>query len=462
MRRAVSHAVARTVAPPVPARAEPAPTPTLRVVDAIALIVGTVVGAGIFRTPSLVAANAGSEGMALAAWVVGGIISLVGALCYAELTTAYPNAGGDYYFLRRAFGRRLAFLFAWARITVIQTGSIALMAYVIGDYASELSRTGSTGAAIYAAVTVVVITMVNIVGARLGRLAQNVLTAAEVLGLVLVIGAGLMLPAAAPAAAAMPVTDATTGTRFGLVMVFVLLTYGGWNEAAYISAEVRGSRRTMARVLVLSIVIVSALYVLVNWAYLRGLGLAGVAASTAVGADLVQRTAGVTGARLVSALILIAALTSVNAAVFTGARAAYALGRDHRRVAFLGRWHSTAGAPVNALLAQGAVALALVTAAGLTRKGFETLVEYTAPVFWLFFLLTGIALFVLRRREPEIARPFRVPFYPVTPLVFCAVCAYLLHASLVHTGTGAWWGVGVLATGLVVLVLLRYRQGGSR
>jgi len=210
------------------------------------------------------------------------------------------------------------------------------------------------------------------------------------------------------------------------------------------------------------IAIVSSLYVLVNWAYLRGLGLAGVAASTAVGADLVERTAGVTGARLVSALILIAALTSVNAAVFTGARAAYALGRDHRPVAFLGRWHRTAGAPVNALLAQGAVALALVTGAGLTRKGFETLVEYTAPVFWLFLLLTGVALFVLRRRDPEIARPFRVPLYPITPLVFCAVCAYLLHASLVHTGSGAWWGVGVLGAGLVVLVLLRYHQGGSR
>jgi amino acid transporter len=445
----------------MPARAEAAPVPTLRVVDAIALIVGTVVGAGIFRTPSLVAANAGSEGMVLAAWVVGGLVSLVGALCYAELTTAYPNAGGDYYFLRRAFGRRLAFLFAWARITVIQTGSIALLAYVIGDYASELFRTGSTGAAIYAAITVVVITLVNIVGARLGKVAQNLLTAAEVLGLVLVIGAGLLVPAA-PAAQAVPVTEASASSRLGLVMVFVLLTYGGWNEAAYISAEVKGSRRTMARVLVLSIVIIASLYVLVNWAYLRGLGLAGVAASTAVGADLVERTVGATGARLVSALILIAALTSVNAAVFTGARAAYALGRDHRRVAFLGRWHSAAGAPVNALLAQGAVALALVTAAGLTRKGFETLVDYTAPVFWLFFLLTGVALFVLRRREPEIARPFRVPFYPVTPLVFCAVCAYLLHASLVHTGTGAWWGVGVLATGLVVLVLLRYRQGGSR
>jgi amino acid transporter len=461
MRRAASRAAATSVAPPTPARAEAAPVPTLRVVDAIALIVGTVVGAGIFRTPSLVAANAGSEGMALAAWVAGGAISLVGALCYAELATAYPNAGGDYHYLRRAFGRRLAFLFAWARITVIQTGSIALLAYVIGDYTSELFRTGPRGAAIYAAITVVAITVINVAGARLGKLAQNLLTAAEVLGLALVIVAGLLLPAA-PATPAGPVAEATAGSRLGLVMVFVLLTYGGWNEAAYISAEVRGSRRTMARVLVLSILIIASLYVLVNWAYLRGLGLAGVAASTAVGADLVGRTMGVTGARLVTALVLIAALTSVNAAVFTGARAAYALGRDHRPLAFLGRWHPNAGAPVNALLAQGGVALALVAAAGLTRQGFETLVEYTAPVFWLFLLLTGIALFVLRRREPQIARPFAVPFYPLTPLVFCAVCAYMLHASLVHTGTGAWWGVGVLAAGFVVLVLLRYHQGGSR
>ena len=434
------------------------PAPTLRVVDAIALIIGTVVGAGIFRTPSLVAANASSEEMALLAWVAGGAISLVGALCYAELTTTFPHSGGDYHYLTRAFGRWLAFLFGWARITVIQTGSIALLAFVIGDYAARLVPLGSAGPAVYAALTIAGVTAINIVGTRQSKRTQNVLTAAELLGLVTIIGAGLFAPAAQGLGAAPPSGSITT-SQIGLVMVFVLLTYGGWNEAAYISAEVRGARRNMAGILVVSIGIIAALYVAVNWAYLRGLGLEGMARSTTVGADLLQRVTGNLGAHLVSVLILVCTLTSMNAAVFTGARAAYALGRDHRAFAFLGRWNRRAGTPINALLVQAAIALSLVTIAGVRRHGFETLVEYTAPVFWLFFLLTGMSLFLLRRREPRAARPFRVPLYPLTPLVFCVTSAYLLYASLVHTGAGAVWGVAVLAVGAGVLVLMRRREG---
>ncbi|HSE06219.1 MAG TPA: amino acid permease [Methylomirabilota bacterium] len=424
------------------------PDPTLRVIDVVAIIVGTVVGAGIFRTPSLVAANAPSEAVALGAWAAGGAVSLVGALCYAELAAAYPSPGGDYHYLARAFGVRLAFLFAWARITVIQTGSIALLAFVIGDYATKLAPLGAASPTIYAALTVAVITGVHVVGVRQGRLIQNLLTGAEVAGLLLVITAGFAL--GTPSSATPPVAVAST-QGFGLMMVFVLLTYGGWNEAAYASAEIRGPRGSIVRALVWGIVAITALYLLVNVAYLRGLGLAGMAESKTVAADLMARAAGVGSAWVVSALIVIAAATSVNAAVFTGARTAYALGRDFRPLAFLGRWHRRAGTPVNALVVQGAIALALVLLGGFMREGFETMVEFTAPVFWLFFLLTGVSLFVLRHREPEVARPFTVPLYPLTPLVFCATCAYLLYASLAYSGTGSVVGVAVVAAGALVL-----------
>jgi APA family basic amino acid/polyamine antiporter len=425
-------------------------------VDAMALIVGTVVGAGIFRTPTLVAANAGSEGAVLLAWVAGGVVSLMGALCYAELATAYPHAGGDYHYLARAFGRRLAFLFAWARITVIQTGSIALLAFVLGDYAAQLMPLGPHGWAVYAAATVGAVTGLHVLGVRHGKFAQNTLTGAEVVGLLVVVAAGL---AVAPAAAATGVpapAAAPTAPALGLTMVFVLLTYGGWNEAAYISAEVRGSRRNMARALIASILVVTGLYVLVNAAYLQGLGLAGLAGSRAPAADLAERLVGASGAGLVSVLIVIAALNSINATVFTGGRAGYALGRDFPPLRALGRWRPGAETPANALLVQGGIALALVGLGAVTRKGFETMVEYTAPVFWLFILLTGVAVLVLRRREPDVPRPFRVPLYPLTPLVFCATSAALFYASLVHTGPGALVGVGVLAVGAVVLLVLRW------
>jgi APA family basic amino acid/polyamine antiporter len=425
--------------------------------DVVALIVGTVVGAGIFRTPSLVAANSGSETAMLLAWVVGGLVSLVGALCYAELATAFPHPGGDYHYLTRALGRRFAFLFAWARISVIQTGSIALLAFIFADYATELAPLGPASAAVYAALCVIGLTALNVAGVRQGKSVQNLLTALEVSGLVLVVGAGLFVtPVAGPAPAA------AGSTAFGLVMVFVLLTYGGWNEAAYVSAEVHG-RRDIVRALVGSLVAITVLYVLVNWAYLRGLGLSGVAGSRTVAADLLERAVGPGGGRLVGALIAVCALTSANAAVFTGARTAYALGRDFRVFAFLGRWHAGPRTPGNAILAQGAVALALVLFGASTRHGFETMVEYTAPVFWLFFMLTGVSLVVLRRKEPTVPRPFRVPFYPLPPLLFSVTSAYLLYASLAYAGSGVLVGLGVLAVGAGVLVLSKGREaeGGT-
>jgi amino acid transporter len=437
--------------------AETAPRRVLSLRDAIGLIVGTIVGVGIFRTPSLVAEHAGSVSVALLAWLAGGLVSLLGALCYAELASTYPNTGGDYHYLSRAFGPRLGFLFAWARLSVVQTGAIALLAFVLGDYTAETLELGAWGSPLCAAAIVVVLTATNIVGVRQGATTQNVLTALQVAGILLIALAGLAAPATAAAATAGNGAATTTPT-FGLVMVFVLLTYGGWNEAAYLSGEVRDPGRTMVRALVGSLALVTALYLLINWTFLATLGLAGVAGSKAVAADVVHQAFGARGARLASALIVVAALTSINAAIFTGARSSYAVGRDVGALGFLGRWHPVTRTPVNALLTQGAVALALVGLGGLTRRGFETMVEYTAPVFWLFLFLTGVALLVLRRRDPDRPRPFRVPLYPLTPLAFCATSGYLVYSSLAYTGLGALVGVGVLAAGTLGLALTK---GGS-
>lgn len=429
--------------------AEATPRPALSLPDAVGLIVGTIVGVGIFRTPSLVAEHSGSAGVALLAWLTGGVVSLLGALCYAELASAYPNSGGDYHYLARAFGRRLGFLFAWARLSVIQTGAIALLAFVLGDYAAGLLPLGPWTSSLYAALIVVILTATNIAGVRQGATTQNVLTTLQVGGILFVTVAGLAAPAA-PVTLAGPAPSAGT---FGLVMVFVLLTYGGWNEAAYLSGEVRDPGRTIARALLWSMVLVTALYLLLNWAFLATLGVAGVAGSKAVAADVVHQALGPTGARIAGSLIVVAALTSTNAAIFTGARSSYAVGRDFGALAFLGRWHPSTRTPINALLAQGAVTLALVGLGSLTRNGFETMVEYTAPVFWLFLLLTGVALVVLRQRDPGRPRPFRVPLYPLTPLAFCATSGYLVYSSLAYTGLGALVGVAVLLAGGLVLLL---------
>jgi basic amino acid/polyamine antiporter, APA family len=424
------------------------PLPTLSLKDAVAMTVGIVVGAGIFRSPPLVAANVSSESTVLLVWLTGGVVSLIGALCYAELTATYPHTGGDYHYLTRAYGKPISFLFVWSRVTVIQTGSVAILAFVFGDYASQLMRLGEYSPSIYAALLVVILTGLNVLGVRHGTRAQNYLTVIEVSSLLLIIVAGLLL-IESPASVQVAATTQTSSGAIGLAMVFVLLTYGGWNEAAYLSAET-SARRDVGRALLLSLGIVTGLYLLVNWAYLRGLGLSGVAGSNAVAADLMQRAVGPRGAVFVSFLVAISAATSANATVFTGARTNYAFGRDFPIFRFLGRWHKPANTPSNALLVQGVIALVLVMIGSLTRRGFETLVEFTAPVFWFFFFMAGLSLIVLRIREPNVARPFRVPLYPLPPLLFCASCIYMLQASIAYTGIGALIGVAVLALGLPI------------
>lgn len=428
-----------------------APRASIGLLEALAITVGIVVGAGIFRTPSLVAGAADSPGAVLLAWAAGGVISIVGALCYAELACAYPHPGGDYQYLARAFGKRLAFLYGWARMAVIQTGSIALLAFVFGDYASELLGLGPYSPTVYAAGAVTAITLIQWCGVRAGTRTQNWLTALEVAGLGVVIVAGLLIAPAAPPA------PSAGGGQLGLVMVFVLLTFGGWNEAVYFSAELKDARRRMAPVLVGSLLLITLLYLMTNAAYLRALGLAGTAKSEAVAADVMQIAFGAPGAMLISLFIAVAALTSVNATVFTGARSAFAWGRDNAALSWLGHWNAAAATPRNALVAQGLGALALVLVGALARDGFRTAVEYTAPVFWGFLLLVGLALFRLRRLEPDVERPFKVPLYPVLPGVFVVTNAYLLYASIAHTGSGALLGLAVVAAGAVVLKVLPKR-----
>ncbi|RJQ68790.1 MAG: APC family permease [Desulfobacteraceae bacterium] len=426
------------------------PRETLSVFDAVTIIVGVVVGAGIFKTPAIVAASATGKWTLLLIWLAGGAISLAGALCYAELSSAYPHAGGDYTYLYRAFGRVPAFLLAWARLTVIQTGSIAMIAFLVGDYASELIRLGRFSSSYYAGLAILVLTGINAAGIEQGRSAQRILMGAIILGLLFVTVVGLTTDAPAPA---FPQPPAGGRQALGKAMIFVLLTYGGWNEAAYLSGEVRQARRNMARVLLYSIGLITAIYVLINMALVKGMGLAAMTGSEAVAADLMRRDLGENGARFISILVFLVALSTMNGMIITGARTSYAMGRDFSFFRFLGKWGRRRNTPVNAMLFQGAIALALVLMGTLGRSGFVMMVEYTAPVFWLFLLLAALSIFILRFKDPGATRFFPVPFYPLTPFLFSAACIYMLHASLVHSGKGALVGVGVLLAGLCLSIL---------
>ena len=430
------------------------PRQTLSVFDAVAMIVGIVIGVGIFKAPAIVAGNAGSETALIVLWIAGAVISLIGALCYAELGSAHPNTGGEYHFLSRAYGDWLGFLFAWARMTVVQTGAIAAIAFVFGDYASTLYSLGSNSSAIYAALAVAAITLLNVAGTSESKWVQNVLTSGLAVAVLAVVVSGLTAAPAAPA----PAPSAAGGGEWGLALIFVLFTYGGWNEAAYLTAEMRDTRRNIVRALVVGILVITVLYLLLNLAYVRVLGLAGMQASKAVASDLMRVTWGEGGVWLLGVVVVAASLSTLNATVFTGARTNYALGRDFAIFRALGRWNETASAPVNALLAQGAISLALVLLASFTPDGFQTMVAYTTTAFWLFFMLTGLSLFLLRRQAPANANPFRVPLYPVTPLLFLGACAYMLYRTFTYAmsldpgSIGAMVGIATLAAGVPVLM----------
>ncbi|HEY0687018.1 MAG TPA: amino acid permease [Steroidobacter sp.] len=433
------------------------PTPTLSVFDATMITVGIVIGAGIFQTPSLVAGIAGSPTAMLTAWVLGGVLSLVGALTYAELATTYPSAGGDYTFLTRAYGRNVSFLFAWARSMVICTGSIALLGFILGDYLSRLFSLGPYSSAMYAALAVMVLTVINLIGLRGSSRMQNALTLLEITGVLLVAIAGMTLEPAAPVATA----SASEGSgAFGLAMVFVLLTFGGWNEAAYVSAEVRGGPRSVVRTLVISIGVITLAYLIFVMGVLHGLGFEQLKASQAVGVDVIERALGPVGGQMIGVIVAIAALTSMNSTMLVGARSNYSVAQDWPVLRFMGQWQGERHAPVVGFIVQAAIALALIVFGAIEKDGFSTMVEFTAPVFWFFFMLSGIALLVLRRRDPEKPRPFRVPWYPLLPLVFVATCAYLLYSSITYAQSqnAGYVALVVMISGALVLLGIRVRR----
>jgi len=424
-----------------------APRPLLSVADATFLMVGMVIGVGIFKAPATVAANTSSATEFILVWVFGGAISLCGALVYAELAARHPGTGGEYTFLSRGFGPGAAFLFAWSRMTVIQTGAIAAVAFVLGDYASQIVSLGVRSSALYAGISVIALTALNVAGTLQTKTLQKVLETALIASL-LALAIGGMVSGGAAAAPTAP-----SGGALDLALLFVLFTYGGWNEAAYLGGEVRDPARNMRTVLVLGILAVTTLYVLVNLGYVAALGLQGMRESKAVAADVMRLVAGEKGALLLAFVVCVSALTTINAAIFTGARTSYALGRDFPLFSALGSWRAAGSTPANALVVQGAISLVLVGAGSLAPDGFEAMVAYTAPVFWTFFLLTGLTLFVLRRREGRGA-VFHVPLFPLVTAAFCAMCAFMLYKSvsyILNPQFGPKFGAAV-AAGLLVML----------
>jgi amino acid transporter len=412
----------------------------LSLFDTTNLIVGIIVGAGIFVAAPVVARGAGSSLALLTLWLVGGLLSFCGAAGYAELATTYPEQGGDLVYLTKAYGRWAGFLFGWLQTLVVRPGDIAVMAFVFATYAENLTGPRWFGKPGIAAAAVAVLTAINVAGVRSGVHTQNVLTVAKVIGVSLVIAVAVIAPGAETTSGEAP--DPIEPVPLTVALILVLFSFGGWNETAFVAAEVRRPQRNIVRAMVLGMAGVTVIYLAINASFLRVLGFVGLASSETVAADTVASVFPEVAGSFVSVLICLCALWAVNGLVFAGARIAYALGRDHRLFNALGRWSERTGTPVRALIVQGCLAVVLILALG----SFVDTVMYTAAAVYLFYLATSVALIVLRFRDRSTARPYKATGFPVSTAVFCLVCVFLIFAAVDYKPTVA------AVAGLLILV----------
>lgn len=519
--------------------------PQLGLWDAVSIIIGIIIGAGIYETPPGIFRGVTDAALAYSIWAGCGILVLVGALCYAELATTYPRDGGDYVYLTRAYGSLVGFLFGWTQLAVIQTASIGLMAYVFADYANRLYELPlalgpefdihQVSAVAYAGAAIIAVTLFNAAGVTLGKGVQNFLTIVKIIGLAGIVITAVVYrhhddnlvrgtvvgftPGQVQVLADIGygrydevdednenrdyIFDVKDGTRMEvdfkgtvndrpvrlddfarnkhvvvvyerdeghdvatlirtvkkgvsvqdlmMILVFVLLTYGGWNDAAFVAAEVKDPSYNIPRALIFGTLGVMGIYLLINWAYVRALGFDAAQNSREIAADVLNLIPGGYGEQMMCVLVMISALGAINGLAFTSSRVYATLGADYTLFSWLGRHSPLTGAPVIALLLQMVISVAMVAGVAAVEGhmgGFFTILRCTAPVFWFFFLLTALSLFILRVRDSHLPRPFKVPAFPILPLIFVATCGYMFYSGIMYAMEYGLIGLALVVAGV--------------
>jgi len=425
-------------------------------------VIGGIIGGGIFRTPAAVAAQAGTPALLLAAWIVGGVVALIGACCFAELGQRRPQAGGGYIYLRDTLGPLPAFLYGWALLLVIATGAIAAVAVTFANYTLAFTRLPASLTAPIAIGAIVLLSGINYVGVHAGAVTQNVLTTLKLAALGTLIVAGFT--AAGPAAASGPPAPAGSGVwsggafggalALGTALVPVLFTYGGWQQTNFIAEEIVAPERNLPRALIIGVVVVVAVYLLANLAYLRALGADGMAASTAPAADVMTAAFGPAGGTAMALGVAVSALGFLNLVIMVTPRVFQAMAADGVFFPRLAVLHPRFRTPTAAILLQAG------WAGVLTLTGtFGQLVNYVSFGDWIFFALTGAGLFIYRARDrqgaaggPGSRMPggFRVPGYPVTPLLFIAASLLVVLGAVLASPRNALLGLSLLLLGVPV------------
>ena len=434
-----------TIASP---RAAPGAAPSqlvrmLGTADLAFTAIGIVIGSGIFLVPGLVLANAGTNTLlALGVWTAGGLLSFFGALTYAELGAMRPEAGGIYVYIRDAFGPLPAFLYGWSAFFVIATGSVATLAVAFSTYVGQLIPMSPVTARIVSVGLIAILAVLNVRGTRRSITLQNYTTVTKLVGLG---GLALLLIALGDPGAVMttPASAAPTGRGLGAAMISVLWAYEGWQYVTCLAGEARDPQRTFPRAITLALAGVATLYIVTNFGYVAALGPTAVAQSDRVAADALTATVGSGAAAVVSALILVSILSSTNASVLSPSRIYYAMARDGVFFARLSEVSPRFGTPAFAILAGAGWAMVMAA-----TGSFDQLLTYVVFAAWIFYGLGALSIFVYRRKLPDAPRPFRVPGYPVTPLLFVASAAALVLNTIASQPGRAGIGLAVVLSGI--------------
>ncbi len=434
---------------------------TLGLFSGTMAVVGGIIGSGIFINPAIVAKRVGSASLTLGVWVLGGVVALIGAFCFGELSQRRPRAGGSYVYIREALGELPAFLYGWALLLVMATGAIAAVAYTFASYFTRLAGLDAALITPIAAVAILLCSAVNYVGVSPGAITTNVFTVLKLAALGFLILVGLTGSGATPAPEAAAVATGPEGGVFLAVaaaLVPVLFAYGGWQQTNFIAEEIVEPEKNLPRALVLGVVIVVAVYLLANVTYLRALGPTGLAASTAPAADALRARVGEWGATLIGMGIAASTFGFLNLVILVSPRVYQTVAADGLFFPAFARIHPRWRTPTVAILFQGAWAVVLL----YTGK-YGELLDYVVFCDWIFFGLAVVALLVLRGKDRAagVADPpgaFRVPGYPLTPLIFIAAALYVVWGSVRSNPANALRGIGILTLGVPVFLYWRRRR----
>ena len=427
--------------------------------DATLLVIGSIIGSGVFFTPQQIALQTDSRVAQIGVWILGGVIALCGALTYAELGALFPKAGGVYVFLREAYGGLFGFLYGWAVILVIAPGAIA---WVAAKFAEQISHSvfalEPTGQRVLAAATILLLTALNIRGVKWGSAVQNVFTAGKLAAILVLVVAGLAyagdpLPPVNAAAVPGPAHGPLAG--FFAAMVPVLFSYGGWQNGTYIAAEVKDPLRNVPRSMILGTLVVVATYVSLNVAFARLLETGAIAESGTFATRAAEAALGSVGGTLVAAGILVSVFGICAAMLLTNPRVAQAVGEDGNFFEAFGKLHPRFRTPALAIAVLGAWSAALV----FFMDRINDILNGIVFADWLFFALVAGSLFVFRRKRPDAPRPYVCPGYPVVPLVFLVLASAMVVNTIVNSPswTSRILGMGVVASGVPVYALFRMR-----